>query len=150
MTGTSAAPGLAVHNLEEVDRVTEAVGQSITHEAVRRYLDGLNALDPGLAVSAYAPTAVIRYPGQAPMGVDEFRAYLEQVKMALADLQIAPREHFETEHGVAAAWTFRATTKAGRTVTCDGIDSWVIGPGGKIESVDVFYDPAPLVEALRD
>jgi ketosteroid isomerase-like protein len=144
------APGLAVDDLEEVDRVTEAVGQSITHEAVRRYLDGLNALDPGLAVSAYAPTAVIRYPGQAPMGVDEFRAYLEQVKMAVADLQIAPREHFETEHGVAAAWTFRATTKTGRTVTCNGIDSWVIGPGGKIESADVLYDPAPLVEALRD
>jgi hypothetical protein len=82
-------------------------------------------------VSAYAPTAVIRYPGRTPMGVDEFRAHLEQVKMALADLQIAPREHFATEHGVAAAWTFKATTKAGRTVTCDGIDSWVIGPGGK-------------------
>jgi ketosteroid isomerase-like protein len=130
-----------------VDRVTEAVGQWITHEAVRRYLDGLNALDPGLVVSAYTPTAVIR---RAPMGVAEFRAYLEQVKIALADLQIAPREHFETEHGVAAAWTLRATTKAGRTVTCDGIDSWLIGPGGKIESVDVFYDPAPLVEALRD
>jgi hypothetical protein len=130
--------------------MTEAVGQWITHEAVRRYLDGLNALDPGLAVSAYTQTAVIRYPGQAPMGVAEFRTYLEQVKIALAELQIAPREHFETEHGVAAAWTLRATTKAGRTVTCDGIDSWLIGPGGKIESVDVFYDPAPLVEALRD
>jgi ketosteroid isomerase-like protein len=130
--------------------MTEAVTQSITHEAVRQYLDGLNALDPDLAVAAYAPTAVIRYPGQAPIGVNEFRAYLEQVKMALADLQIAPRERFKTEHGVAAAWTFTATTKTGRTVTCDGIDSWVIGAGGTIESVDVFYDPAPLVEALRD
>ena len=129
--------------------MTEAVGQPITHEAVRRYLDGLNALDPDLAVSAYAPTAVIRYPGQAPMGVDEFRAYLEQVKMALADLQIAPREHHETEHGVAAAWTFTATTKAGRTVTCDGIDSWVIGPDGTIDSADVYYDPSPLLQALR-
>jgi hypothetical protein len=130
--------------------MTEAVGQSTTHEAVRRYLDGLNALDPDLAVSAFAPTAVIRYPGQAPMGVDDFRAYLAQVKNALADLQISPREQFETEHGVAAAWTLRATTRAGRTVTCDGIDNWVIGPSGKIETVDVCYDPAPLLEALRD
>jgi SnoaL-like domain len=128
----------------------KAVRQPITQEAVRRYLDGLNALDPDLAVSAYLPTAVIRYPGQAPMDLDEFGAYLGQVKMALADLKIAPREHYETEHGVAAAWTFTATTKAGRTVTCAGIDSWVIGPEGKIESVDVCYDPAPLVEALRD
>ena len=143
-------PGLAVRQFEEVDLLTHMVGRSIRQEAVRRDLDGLNALDPDLAVSACAPTAVIRYPGQAPMGVDEFRAYLEQVKTALADLQIAPREHFETEHGVAAAWSFTATTKAGRTVTCDGIDSWVIGAGGKIESVDVYYDPAPLVEALQD
>jgi hypothetical protein len=51
---------------------------------------------------------------------------------------------------VAAAWTLTATTRAGRTVSCDGIESWVIGPGGKIESVDLLYDPAPLVEALWD
>jgi hypothetical protein len=83
--------------------MTQAIQQSSTHEAVRRYLDGLNALDPGLAVSAYAPNAVIRYPRPvAPMGVDAFRAYLEQVKLAFAGLNIAPRELFETEHGVAS------------------------------------------------
>ena len=86
--------------------MTQAIQQSSTHKAVRRYLDGLNALDPGLAVSAYAPNAVVRYPRPvAPMGVDAFRAYLEQVKLALAGLNIAPRELFETEHGVAFAQT---------------------------------------------
>jgi hypothetical protein len=49
---------------------------------------------------------------------------------------------------VAARWTFTATTKSGRTVTCDGIDCWVIGTDGMIESVDVYYDPSPLVAAL--
>jgi ketosteroid isomerase-like protein len=138
--------------------MTDATSQEVSHEAsqrsgiqgaVRRYLDGLNALDPDLAVSAYAAHAIIRYPGQPPMGVDAFRAYLEQVRLALAGLQFAPREFFETEHGVAARWAFTATTKTGRTVTCEGIDSWVIGTDGTIESVDVYYDPSPLVAALR-
>jgi antitoxin component HigA of HigAB toxin-antitoxin module len=76
--------------------MTDATSQEVSHEAsqrsgiqgaVRRYLDGLNALDPDLAVSAYAAHAIIRYPGQPPMGVDAFRAYLEQVRLALAGLQ---------------------------------------------------------------
>jgi steroid Delta-isomerase len=148
-----ARPGRAT-----VARMTDATSQGLTREAsqpsstqeaVRRYLDGLNALDPDLAASAYAPNAVIRYPGQPPMGVEAFRAYLETVKLALAGLDIAPRELYETEHGVAARWTLTATTKTGRTVTCDGIDSWVISTDGTIESVDVYYDPSPLVEALQ-
>jgi hypothetical protein len=90
--------------------MTQAIQQSSTHKAVRRYLDGLNALDPGLAVSAYAPNAIIRYPRPvAPMGVDAFRAYLEQVKLALAGLNIAPRELFETEHGVASRSPWNAS-----------------------------------------
>jgi ketosteroid isomerase-like protein len=129
--------------------MTQATRHSSTQEAVRRYVDGLNALDPDLAVSAYSPDAVIRYPGQPPMGVDGFRAYLEQVKAALAGLEFAPREVFETEHGVAARWTFTATTKTGRAATCDGIDSWVIGSDGTIDSVDVYYDPSPLLKALQ-
>mgnify|MGYP003287757733 CR=1 FL=1 len=28
-------------------------------------------------------------------------------------------------------------------------DSWVIGTDGTIESVDVYYDPSPLVAALH-
>jgi hypothetical protein len=53
-----------------------SVTHTIQHEAVRQYVDGLNALDPDLAVSAYESDAVIRYPGQPPMGVEAFRAYL--------------------------------------------------------------------------
>ena len=130
--------------------MTHATQTSSTQAAVRRYVEGLNALDPDLAVSAYAPNAVIRYPGQPPMGVDGFRAYLEQVKAALAGLKFAPREFFETTHGVAARWTFTATTKTGHTVSCDGLDSWVIGTDGTIDSVDVYYDPSPLLQALQN
>jgi steroid Delta-isomerase len=128
--------------------MTDTSERSITQSSVQRYIEGLNALDPALALSEYAADAVIRYPGQPEMGVDDFRSYLEGVKAALTDLEIAPSEHFETDHGVAARWQFTARTKTGRTATCDGIDSWVIGDDGKIRAVDVYYDPSPLVEAL--
>ena len=51
---------------------------------------------------------------------------------------------------MAARWTFTATTKTGRTVTCDGVYSWVIGTYGTIDSVDVYYDPSPLLQALQN
>jgi predicted ester cyclase len=129
--------------------MAQPIQQSSTREAVRRYIDGLNALDTNLAVSAYAPNAVIRYPGQPPMEVDGFRAHLGQVMAALERFDFTTEEVFETEHGVAARWTFEATTKSGRTATCHGIDSWVIGTDDTIESVNVCYDPSPLVEALE-
>jgi hypothetical protein len=56
---------------------------------------------------------------------------------------------FATEHGVAARWSFEATTKAGRTARCEGIDSWVVGPDGRVQALDVYYDLSPLHEALQ-
>lgn len=129
--------------------MAEPIQESTTREAVQRYIDGLNALDADLVASAYAPNAVIRYPGQPPLDVDGFRALLEQVMAGLEDFDFTTEEVFEADHGVAARWAFEATTKSGRTVTCHGIDSWVIGPDGTIESVNVCYDPSPLLAALE-
>jgi hypothetical protein len=42
--------------------MTQAIQHSSTQEIMRRYLDGLNALDPDLG-SAYAPSAAIRFRG---------------------------------------------------------------------------------------
>jgi hypothetical protein len=44
--------------------MSQAIEHSSTEEAVRRYLGGLNALDPDLAESADAPSAVIRSTGE--------------------------------------------------------------------------------------
>jgi uncharacterized protein (TIGR02246 family) len=129
--------------------MTKTAQESITREPVRRYLDGLNAFDPAAALSAYSPDATIRYPGQPRMGVDRFREVLEEFFKLVARFDIVPREVLETEHGVAARWTLTVTTKSGQTVTCPGIDSWVIGADGTIESADVYYDPAPLQQALQ-
>jgi ketosteroid isomerase-like protein len=63
-------------------------------------------------------------------------------------MEFTAREVFETDHGVAARWTFTAETRDGRTATCNGIDSWRIGDEGKITAIDVYYDPAPLAQAL--
>jgi hypothetical protein len=122
---------------------------TIGPESVRRYIEGLNALDPDLALSGYAAGAVIRYPGQPPMDVSGFHAYLTQVETVLERLELNPLEVFETNHGVAAHWSFTATTRGGQTATCSGIDSWVIGPDGAIQSVDIVYDPSPLAQALE-
>ena len=112
--------------------MSQTIAEASTREAVQRYIEGLNALDPELATSAYAADAVIRYPGRSPMGIDEFRSYLGQVRDALSNLDFATREVFESEHGVAARWTFTATTRRGHSATREGIDSWLIGGDGLI------------------
>ncbi len=118
-------------------------------KAVCQYRDGLNALDADIAVAAFASNAVIRYPGMEPTDREGFRRYLEQVKSVLSAFHIDFKEMFPTEHGVAARWSCEATTKAGRTVRCEGIDSWIVGPAGTVQAMDVYYDPTPLQEALQ-
>jgi SnoaL-like domain len=130
-------------------QTTPDTAATTTNAAVRRYIEGLNMLDPDAAVSGCAANATIRYPGSPPMGREEFRSYLDGVRAALDSLEFVPHEVFETEHSVAARWTFTATTKAGRTAICHGIDSWVLGTDGTIQSVDICYDPSPLLAALQ-
>lgn len=118
-------------------------------QSVRQYLDGLNALDIDRVVDAFDPDAVIHYPGAEVMGPKGFRTYLEYVTSVLSAFHIEDKEIFHTQHGVSARWTFEATTKAGRTARCEGIDSWVLGADGKILNMDVYYDPSPLLAALQ-
>jgi ketosteroid isomerase-like protein len=84
------------------------------------------------------------------MSRDAFRARLQQLASTLSTLEFMTHGVFETKQGVAARWTFTATTKGGRSATCDGSDSWRISDDGTITSVDVYDDPSPLVEALAD
>lgn len=117
--------------------------------SVRQYLDGLNALDIDRVIDAFDPDAVIRYPGLEVMGPKGFRGYLEHVVSVLSAFHIEDKEMFSSQHGVGARWTFDATTKAGRVARCEGIDSWALGTDGKIQNLDVYYDPSPLLQALQ-
>lgn len=128
----------------------ETIQTSTTQDAVATYVEGLNSLDPDRALSRVARDAVIHYPGQSPMSKDAFRDSLAQVFSRLKSMEFTTREVFESDHGVGARWVFRAETRTGNTATCDGIDSWRIGADGTISSIDVYYDPAPLVDALAE
>lgn len=123
---------------------------SVGESAARQYLDGLNALDVDQIIDAISPDAVIRYPGLGVTDRHAFRAYVEQVVAILSKFEIEDQEMFTTENGVAARWSFDATLRSGRTAHCEGIDSWVVGQDGKIEVLDVYYDPTPLREALAE
>ena len=130
--------------------MSQSIQQSISFDAVARYVEGLNRLDPDRALSRFAPDAVVRYPGKPAMSTHGFRDSLAEVFSALASMEFTTREVFETDHGVAARWTFTAETHKGRTATCDGIDSWRVGSEGTITAIDVYYDPAPLAQAIAD
>lgn len=121
---------------------------TVVEKAARAYLEGLNALDVDQVIDAIAPDAVIRYPGLGIADRSGFRAYLEQVAAILSAFKIEAKEMFATENGVAARWAFDATLSSGRSAHCEGIDSWVVDSDGKIQVLDVYYDPTPLQEAL--
>ena len=129
--------------------MSQMTRHAITQGAVATYLDGLNSLDADLALSRFSADAVVHYPGKAQMSKDAFRASLAEVFSALRSMEFTTREVFETDHGVAARWTFTAETRGGRTVICDGIDSWRVGDEGTVAAI-VYYDPSPLAQALAD
>jgi ketosteroid isomerase-like protein len=130
--------------------MSQLTPQATTQAAVATYLDGLNSLDADLALSRFSADAVVHYPGKPEMSKDAFRDSLAEVFTALKSMEFTTREVFETDHGVAARWTFTAETREGRTATCDGIDSWRVSDEGTVSAIDVYYDPSPLAQALAD
>jgi ketosteroid isomerase-like protein len=130
--------------------MSQLTPQATTQAAVATYLDGLNSLDADLALSRFSADAIVHYPGKPEMSKDAFRDSFAEVFTALKSMEFTTREVFETDHGVAARWTFTAETREGRTATCDGIDSWRVSDEGTVSAIDVYYDPSPLAQALAD
>jgi hypothetical protein len=122
---------------------------TIQWKPVQQYIEGLNALDADMALSGFSPDAEVRYPGQEPMNVAAWNAYLTEVFGQFESFKFIPNQVFETGHGTAALWTLTATTKKGRTATCDGMDYWRKGRDGAVDFLAVVYDPSPLLEALQ-
>jgi len=118
-------------------------------KVARQYLDGLNALDVDAVIAVFSSDAVIRYPGLGVTDREGFRAYLGQATSVLSAFRIDDHELFSTDQGAAAHWSFDAKLNNGRSARCEGIDSWVVSPDGRIQVMDVYYDPSPLQAALQ-
>jgi ketosteroid isomerase-like protein len=117
-------------------------------DVVRGFIDALNKLDVDGMIATFAPDAEVRFPGLATTDLAGFRQFLEQAAGAVRDNRMEEKELFATEYGAAVRWIYDATTKAGRTARCEGVDSWLV-KDGKATSLAVYGDVTPLLAALQ-
>jgi ketosteroid isomerase-like protein len=117
-------------------------------DVVRGFIDALNKRDIDAMMATFAPDAEVRFPGLETTDLVGFRQFLDQAAEALRDNRMEEKELFVTEYGAAVRWTYDATTKAGRTAHCEGVDSWLV-KDGKATSLAVYGDVTPLLAALQ-
>jgi ketosteroid isomerase-like protein len=117
-------------------------------DIVRQFIDGLNKRDVEGMIATFAPDAEVHFPGLETTDVAGFRQFLEQAAAAIRDHRLEEKEIFVTDYGAAVRWTYDATTIAGRTAHCEGVDSWVV-KDGKATWFGLYGDLSPLLAALQ-
>ena len=98
-------------------------------DIVRQFIDALNKRDVDGMITTFAPDAEVRFPGLETTDLSGFRQFLDQAAAALSDNRLEEKEIFVTEYGAAVRWTYDATTNAGRTAHCEGVDCWLVKDG---------------------
>jgi steroid delta-isomerase len=124
--------------------------QDQVDSVVARSYAALRANDVDAWVSLFAADATARDPvGTLPhRGLDELRDFLSGVLRRFETFGLTEEEVFCVPGGAAVRWTGSGRGRNGRDVTFRGIDVFGIDGEGRITSLDVYWDAAPVMEAI--
>jgi len=119
--------------------------------AVAAYIAATGSMDANAVAETFAPDGVSNDPVGTPPheGRDAIRQFMETV-MADSERVVAnPNQVFVAGDGAAFSWTVQLSTKKGRSVTFEGIDVIQVNDQGKIQTLDAYWDPAPVLAVLQ-
>lgn len=118
-----------------------------TRHAVAEYFAALRAMSPDAWVATFSDDAVSHDPVGAPPhpGKDAIRQFLTGVLSLFETVGLTEDHVFVAGNHAAIKWTGRGKGKNGRSVTFEGIDVITVNEQGKIQRVDAYWDPAPVI-----
>jgi steroid Delta-isomerase len=119
--------------------------------AVAAYLAATGAMDANAVAEAFASDGVSNDPvGTAPhKGRNAIRQFMQGILSEAERVTSTPDQIFVAGDSAAFKWTVQLTTKRGRSVTFDGIDVIQVNDDGKIQTLNAYWDPAPVLAALQ-
>ncbi len=117
---------------------------------IERFYAALRANDVDAWVGLFTADAIARDPVGTPphRGHGELRHFLSGVLEQFESFGLAEKEVFSVRGGAAVRWTGSGQGKNGCKVTFEGIDVFAIDDEGRIISLDAYWDPAPMMEAI--
>jgi steroid Delta-isomerase len=119
--------------------------------AVAAYFAATSAMDASAVADAFARDGVSNDPVGTPPheGRDAIRQFMEGILTETERVTTTPDQIFIAGDSAAFKWTVQLTTKHGRSVTFDGIDVIQVNGDGKIQTLDAYWDPAPVLAVLQ-
>jgi steroid Delta-isomerase len=126
------------------------MGQDQVASVVTRFYAALRANDVDAWVSLFTADARARDPVGTPphQGLDGLRAFLSGVLQQFETFKLTEEEVFCVPGGAAVRWAGSGRGRNGRDVTFQGIDVFEIDSGGRITSLDAYWDAVPVMEVI--
>jgi uncharacterized protein (TIGR02246 family) len=128
------------------------VSKEAIQSAVAAYINGTCAMDASAVAEAFAPDGESNDPvGTRPhKGRDAIREFIQGTMLHTERVASTPDQLFIAGDSAAFKWTVQLTLKNGRSVTFEGIDVLQVNPEGKIQTLNAYWDPAPVLAILQD
>jgi steroid Delta-isomerase len=119
--------------------------------AVAAYLDGTRAMDANAVAEAFAPDGESNDPVGTPphKGRGAIRQFIQETMVHTERVVSTPDQLFIAGDSAAFKWSVQLTLKNGRSVTFEGIDVIQVNDQGKIQRLDAYWDPAPVLATLQ-
>jgi steroid delta-isomerase len=109
-------------------------------------------MDANAVAEAFAPDGESNDPVGTPphTGREAIREFMQGTMLQTERLATTPEKLFIAGDSAAFTWTVQLTLKNGRSVTFEGIDVIRVNDEGKIQRLDAYWDPAPVLAILQD
>jgi uncharacterized protein (TIGR02246 family) len=127
------------------------IAQDVIQQAIRAYFETVCALDAAACAQLFAADARMYNPPGAPPteGREAIQHALEPLFGACQRLTAEPVQTFINGNGAAVLYRGELTAKAGATVPFEGIDVFEVDATGLIQEIRYYWDPGPVMAALR-
>lgn len=127
------------------------IAPEVIQRAIRAYFETICALDSAACAQLFATNArMYNQPGGAPTeGRESIRQSLEPQLGACQTIDATPVETFVNGNRAAVLYRGELTAKSGATVPFEGVDILEVDPSGQIQEIRYYWDPGPVMAALR-
>ncbi|HZE64374.1 MAG TPA: nuclear transport factor 2 family protein [Pyrinomonadaceae bacterium] len=119
-------------------------------KAVKEYFAALRAMDQQAWVNTFAEDGISHDPVGAPAinGHQKLGEFFQTITAPFKEVGLTEDHVFIAGNSAAVKWTGRGTSKQGRAVHFEGIDTLTVNEAGKIELLYSYWNPAEMVAQL--
>jgi steroid Delta-isomerase len=127
------------------------MSRQLIEKTVETYFAAIRGMNVDQWVRTFDEDAVSEDPVGAPpmQGHDELRAFFLSLADGFHRVGLTEDSVFVVEGGAAVKWTGYGVGKNGREVTFEGIDIFEMNEQGRIVRMKAYWDPGPVMAALK-